>query len=110
MSEQLLKFAYIFYCLKVNTFLKYLLISGAILIIDFDNFFVKYKNYEIYQKKIDLTYQTGEFYCRFLHTKNTQEGRAYNLRISALAAKKRSNQKRVKIKSSNYWYKVPLCF
>ena len=36
-----------------------------------------------------------------------------NSRVSALASKKRSNQKssvskRVKIKSSNLWYKVPL--
>ena len=37
MSEQSLKFGYILYCLNamVNTFLKYLLISGAILTIDF---------------------------------------------------------------------------
>ena len=59
----------------VNTFLKYLLISVAILTIDFDDFLSSmYKNYEIYQKKIDLTYLTGDFYCRFLHTK---EGQAF---------------------------------
>ena len=48
----------------VNTFLKYLLISGATVKIDFD-------------KKIDLTYLTGDFYCRLLNTKNTQEGQAF---------------------------------
>ena len=36
MSAQLLKFVYLLYCL--NTSLKYLLIYGAILTIDFDNF------------------------------------------------------------------------
>ena len=57
----------------VNTFLKYLLISGAILTIDFDDFLSSmYKNYEIYQKKIDLTYLTGNFHWFFLHTKNTE--------------------------------------
>ena len=54
----------------VNTFLKYLSIYGAILTIDFDDFFVKLKNYEKYQKKIDLTYLTSNFYCCFLHKKN----------------------------------------
>ena len=50
----------------VNTFFKYLSIPGAILAI-----FCQVK------EKIDLTYLTGDFYCHFLHTKNTQEGRAF---------------------------------
>ena len=28
----------------------------------------------MYQKKIDLTYLTGNFYCRFLHTKKHPRG------------------------------------
>ena len=62
----------------VNTFLENVSMSGAIVTIDFDNFLsskriMKY----VYQKKIDLTYLTGDFYWRFLHTKNTQEGQAF---------------------------------
>ena len=47
--------------------------------IDFDNFLSskKKKKWEIRQKKIDLTYLTDDFYWLFLHTKNTQEGRAF---------------------------------
>jgi hypothetical protein len=48
----------------VNTFLKYLLIGGAVLTIYFDYFWSSNKNYEIYL--------TSNFYWRFLHTKNTQ--------------------------------------
>ena len=43
MSEQLLRFGYILYCLNGQYILKYLLISGAILTIDFDDFFFQVK-------------------------------------------------------------------
>ena len=43
MSEQLLKFGYISYYLKGEYISKYLLISGAILTIDFDDFFFQVK-------------------------------------------------------------------
>ena len=56
----------------VNTFLKYFLISGAILTIDFDNFLSSKRIMKYIRKR--LTYLTGDFYCHFLHRKNTQEG------------------------------------
>ena len=55
----------------VNTFLKYLLISEAILMIDFDDFLSSVRIMKNIRKT--LTYQTGDFYWRFLHTKYTQE-------------------------------------
>ena len=55
----------------VNTFLKYLLTSGAILMIDFDDFLSSVRIMKYIRKT--LTYQTGDFYCHFLHTKNIQE-------------------------------------
>ena len=54
----------------VNTFLKYLSISEAIFMIDFNNSLSSKKNYEICQKKIDLTYLTGDFIGVFTHKKH----------------------------------------
>ena len=64
MSDQLLKFNCIVRI--VYTFLKYSSISGAILKIDFLS---SKRIMKISQKKIDLTYLTGHFYCHFLHTR-----------------------------------------
>ena len=56
----------------VNTFLKYLLIPGAILAIDFDNFLSSKRIVKYVRKR--LTYLTGDFYRRFLHTKTPKRG------------------------------------
>ena len=67
----------------VNTFLKYLLIFGAILTIDFDDFLSSmYKNYEIYQKKIDLTYLTGNFHCHFYTQKTPKRASIHEIKES----------------------------
>ena len=77
MSEKLLKFDYILYCLNGEYISEIFFDIWS----NFNNrfwwFFVKEKNFEIYQKKIDLTYLTGNLYCRFLHTKNAQERQAF---------------------------------
>ena len=49
----------------VNTFLKYLSISGAIFTINVDDF-LSSKRIMKYIEKIDLSYLIGDFYWRFL--------------------------------------------
>ena len=76
-SQQSLKFSYI-YCIvwMVNLFLKYSLISGAILTIDFAIFCQVTKLWNISEKDWP-NLSNRRFLLSFLHTKNTQEGRAF---------------------------------
>ena len=91
----------------VNSFLKYLTISGAILNIDFDNFWSSKRIMKYIRKKIDLTYLTSDFYCRFLHKKNQSRRGASIREIKKLFSLKPSivgdNQGKGKIFAEKGW-------
>ena len=63
----------------VNTFLKYLLIGGAVLTIYFDDFWSSNKNYEIYL--------TSNFYWRFFTHKKHPVGASIHRRQESFPVK-----------------------
>ena len=66
-----------------NTILKHLSTSGAILTIDFDDFLsIKRIMKYVYQKKIDLTYLTGNFIGVFTHKGHPGGARIHEIKES----------------------------